>query len=158
MDKVNLGKSASNKIDVSKNDEFLLSQHQILPEFAENLPPSCPPEEAVTPAQREVWRFVPHEKLEELEEKDFFSYAALGKQPYSQYNVCPCRWSSCSVFSVPTPLEGLPKLRHKYVATLSINKFSGKILQKESHIDFWRYKNFSPLENVVNVFRKDEIK
>ncbi|MFT8998975.1 MAG: hypothetical protein ABF976_04365 [Acetobacter syzygii] len=79
MDNVNLGKSASNKTDVSKTDEFPLPQPQFLPEFAENLPPSCPPEEAVTPAQREVWRFIPHEKLEELEEKDFFSYAALKK-------------------------------------------------------------------------------
>jgi hypothetical protein len=44
------------------------------------------------------------------------------------------------------------KLRaYKYAAKLNISAGSGRIIQDESHIDFWIYDTFQPDKAVVSV-------
>jgi len=112
------------------------------PKFMEALPPACPPEDAVLRVYEQVWRFV---RTNPPSDKDFQSYAGLGKRPPPEMD--PCRWASCSLFaSKRTAYLFLPKLRNRFrfLARLQITDKCGYTKLTRAHIDFWRFETFKP--------------
>ena len=122
--------------------------------FSEPLPPQCPPANAVDAAYPKALRLVDASKVDEVCEKEFLSYAALGN---SRPNVDPCAFASCSLFESET-CKGfkaalkLPKLRGKKIAEISIPQGSGLSTRSSSgHIHFWRFIGFDPIPFVKEV-------
>ena len=78
--------------------------------FFEQLPPSCPPPEALEKAYEKVFRFV---MTNPPTKADFLSHQAKGKP--CPKNIDPCRWSSCSIFqSKAKALGALPKMKQMF--------------------------------------------
>lgn len=116
-------------------------------DFAEQLPPSCPPTEASDGPLEGVYRLAPEEKPKP---EHFMSHAALGRQlPSSLTDLCG--WASCSLTTNPQALKKLRKLKHKYAFQMKIPAGSGLSMQKNIHIHFWRSKSFDPVSAVVAV-------
>jgi hypothetical protein len=123
--------------------------------YGEPLPDECPPDNANEGELVGVFRFVP---VDQPEEECFASHYALGKLKPSKLDVTECEWASCSLFSsieAMLKMRGLRK-RNPFVAKLEIPAGSGRfILEKNSHIHFWRYGAFNMKSAVVDVFRHD---
>lgn len=121
-----------------------------LVQFAEPLPPQCPPLEAHEGELRQVFRLLesPHPT-----EDAFKSHAARGKA--CPKGVDPCRWASCSLTLDTEKLRKLPKFKdtHQFAAVLNIPEKSGLAKGGGPHIDFWRGKHFDIVAAVTRVVR-----
>lgn len=87
-----------------------------------------------------------------MTQEDFKSHAAQGK-PVPP-GVDPCRWASCSLFTVKdAAIKLLPQIRGKYsfVATLKLATGCGYMKEGNGHIDFWMFEFFHPVAVVVLV-------
>lgn len=110
-------------------------------QYMEDLPPSCPPASAALKDYAEAWRFVTSNPPIP---SDFQSWAAVKEPPPT---VDPCRWASCSLFRTKDAAYAkLPKMRARYgyLARISISVKCGFTDCQKLHIDFWRFKTFSP--------------
>jgi hypothetical protein len=86
--------------------------------------------------------------------QDFASKAAL-REPLPP-KLDACRWASCSLFPsldvIDKKRKAFKKLRlYKYAVKLDIAGGSGKIIQDETHIDFWLYDTFDHKRAIVSV-------
>lgn len=119
-------------------------------EFLENLPPHCPPNEAVDVSFAEVWRVVagPSPTV-----GDFMSNAHKGwpKRPTDT----DCEHASCSFFTnkdlVRSLAKRMPKLRYPepHVSTLTIPEGAGMSLAGGPHVHLWMYDTFDPVAHVT---------
>ncbi|WP_417826463.1 hypothetical protein [Thalassospira povalilytica] len=126
------------------------------PEFIEDLPDNCPPDDAQNPEEQYVLRLV---SGTDITSEDFFSHAKLGKE--RPENCCSCKWSSCSVFALPKGNHRtiahmkLPKLRdRKFAAKLKVFPQSGLVKESKSkngHLDFWMFSTFNPIDHIEAV-------
>jgi len=122
--------------------------------FKEMLPGGCPVDEARNLPEQVVVRLVSREALDAT---DFASHAALGKSRPDE--ICPCKWSSCSVFGGRKGLQtaidmvALPRYRKRFshLAHLQIDGRSGLgvVNDKSGHIDLWMFSSFDPVSAVV---------
>lgn len=118
--------------------------------FRENLPKNCPLPDSIEEPLTDVWRFLAGS---EVVDDSFDSHAAKGKPcPEGQ---CSCRWASCSLFEGDKHTAAMMKLqpykRFKARAKLTIPAGSGRVLRKNSHIDFWAYASFDFAASVEKV-------
>jgi len=122
-------------------------------EWAEALPPNCPPKEADRPRDEEYFRLV---RTIPPQEEDFFSQRRLF--PDKQFkNVSECMARSCSILSsIPacTHIMKLPLHRGKKVVRISLPPQSGVLQQTSSnphHFSWWRRKDFDPIPSCEEV-------
>jgi hypothetical protein len=108
-------------------------------EWAEYLPPNCPPELAIAP-KHEI--FYPLVKQFPPLEKDFFSHRKL--YPNKPFKTNECRVCSLSIFSdldECAKLLKLPLHKHKKIVQLILPPESGVILQtgnNPTHYSWWK--------------------
>lgn len=119
--------------------------------FRENLPPRCPPGNAVDVAYEGALRFV---RSSSVRIEDFLSEASKGVNRRCD----PCALASCSLFVNRSSRSfiattRLPKFKNMRVAEINIPVGSGlSILNVESgHIDFWMYENYDPVASIIQV-------
>jgi hypothetical protein len=118
--------------------------------FCESLPTGCPPADSHDLGCDTAFRLISNRTPTR---DDFTSYAA--KQESMPPNVDPCRWASCSLFA---DLETIVKKRsafkklkkYKFAAELTIPPGSGRICG-DSHLDFWMYDTFNPLQAIAQI-------
>jgi hypothetical protein len=124
-----------------------------LQEYAEDLPPSCPPEDANDVAHVEVYRFL---ESGNAAPKEFLSHAARKKQ--NRTNIDPCGFASCSLLGDwEKYLKNIPNMRkaHSHVARLTIPEGIGMTKPKAKngtvHFDFWCFAGKDLSNCVVEV-------
>ena len=114
--------------------------------WAEDLPPDCPPADAVAPQNNVFYRLV--DNIPPVE-RDFWSHRKLN--PNKNFNTTECVARSCSVLS---DLEGcslvikLPTQRNKRIVQLTLPAQSGLVKKTGRnlyHYSWWRAGNFDPL-------------
>ena len=120
-------------------------------EWAEELPPDCPPDYAYPPQYDMFYRLV---KDYPPEEKDFFSHRKLF--PHKRFNTDECRARSISIFNQLDNcilLLKLPAHKHKKVIQLILPPDSGVILQtgQKAHFSWWRRRHYNPLADYKEV-------
>lgn len=114
--------------------------------YFEQLPVSCPPSDAKDIDLGIVWRLVEGVQPKSV---DFLSHAAMGKNNTS--SATDCRWASCSLFRTQQSAMAktkLPRLKGFKPVGLNLPEGSGQSLVNGMHVDFWRYKEYDPLENL----------
>lgn len=117
-------------------------------EWFEELPISCPPENAHPPDTGKFYRLV---EQYPPTERDFFSYRKLF--PNKSFNTSECRARSLSIFNEFLECVNLLKLpahKSKKVVQLKLTSESGAILQTGrviSHFSWWRSKTYNPVPN-----------
>lgn len=117
-------------------------------EWAEPLPPSCPPEDSVSPNGEQYYRLV---KVFPPTESDFYSYRML--YPSRSFQLGECIARSVSLLTSYEECGNLTKLpRYKnhnnIIIMIILPPESGVVLQtglKRSHFSWWRAKNFDPM-------------
>lgn len=116
--------------------------------FAEELPPMCPPNDAIDAAYPKIYRLLRQKPPTAV---NFYSHAKLGK-------ICPehvdgCLWASCSLVLDPFKLKKLPRFKkHHYAAVLHIPKGAGYSKKtNQNHVEFWCNAEFVMLNSVVDV-------
>lgn len=117
--------------------------------YFEELPELCPPSNAKDIDLGVAWRLIRGEKPESV---DFLSHAAKGKDNTS--SASDCRWASCSLFTTQQSAMAktkLPNLRGCKPVGLNVPEGSGQSLVNGVHVDFWRYREYNPLENLSSV-------
>jgi hypothetical protein len=118
-------------------------------QYAEALPPGCPPTDATETNDELAVRFV---KSVTPNRDEFDSHAKQNKLKPKQ--VDPCKWSSCSLYEREKALNlsKLPTFRkYRFWVEILLEKESGKILKgKDGHIDFWMHKNYDPAKHINN--------
>jgi hypothetical protein len=122
--------------------------------FLEELPPQCPPANAVGASFEVAYRVV---SCGQPTIKDFWSQAALGVpiRPTAD----PCKWRSCSMFlsrDKAVDIAGkLPKsrIREPHLALVNIAPSDGRALvnNKTKHIDLWLSSTFNPDDAIVEL-------
>ncbi len=121
-------------------------------DWAEPLPPGCPPEDCVPPQNANFYRLV---KSIPPSEQDFWSYRKL--HPNRNISVGECELRSCSVWSELGHCRDVLKLpmhRTKMVVELTLFPESGLVKQtgsKRSHYSWWRARVFDPVANCVHI-------
>lgn len=123
--------------------------------FAENLPESCPPQDASSAAITTVYRLV---KVADPDESAFASLAALGKVKPPEHKATDCEWASCSMFvseEAALAIKGLRK-RHPYVVRLSLPENAGRHQLRGEHVDFWRFASFPIAASIVDVWKHEQ--
>lgn len=118
-----------------------------LPMWFEQLPPMCPPANAVPPANT----FYRLTESESPACEDFWSHRMLN--PNTKYNTNECRARAVSVFDNPTELARLLKMerhRHKSIAGVMLDETAGVVERNggPDHYSWWRAEGFPVLQNV----------
>ena len=116
-------------------------------DFAEELPPACPPTDASDGALEGIYRLAPEEQPKP---EHFISHAAQGRNLPSTLTDL-CGWASCSLTTDPESLKKLSKLKHKYAFKMKIPAGSGLSKKSNSHVHFWRSRDFDPVASVISV-------
>lgn len=127
--------------------------HELM-EFAEDLPKSCPPEDANDREFDSIFRALPNEAINE---KHFLSKLACGEKV--PYGTDACRFASCSMFTTKRAAQKMlqyPKYTGGTLAELEIPKGSGESKKKKQHVDFWAYKGFSFLSAVKEIHSEED--
>lgn len=126
--------------------------------YAEQLPPKCPPDDAGDMAHESLYRLMRGDKV--LAE-EFHSHALLGRKNRTKAN--DCSFASCSLLGdYKKFLADLPNLRsaHTHVARLSIPEGYGlsksKAKKENIHVDFWCFSGKSLTDCVVEIFPLEE--
>lgn len=115
-------------------------------EWAEDLPPQCPPLQARRPDNQEFYRLV---SVLPPTERDFMSYRALF--PNRTFNVDECTARAVSLHdSARTALELMksPKFRNSRMVKLILPPQSGVVLRtgrQPGHFSWWRTIAFDPV-------------
>lgn len=115
-------------------------------DWAEELPPNCPPETAVAPQYEIFYRLV---KQIPPTQEDFYSHRKL--YPQKTFHATECRAHSLSVFSSLEECAKLLKLplhKQKKVVQLILPPESGVILHtgtQLSHYSWWKTAKYNPL-------------
>jgi len=122
--------------------------------FFEDLPPQCPPPDAVDKAFDEVWRVVDGASPSE---EHFYSHAKRGwpKRPTDT----DCDHASCSVFTSRAKIAGLvPKLPKSRIGDPHLVKFAipegaGMSIEnsRSGHVHFWMAAGFTPWQGTLVV-------
>ncbi len=121
-------------------------------DWAEDLPPDCPPADAVAPQNALFYRLV--DNIPPLD-RDFWSHRKL--YPSKNFNTTDCMARSCSVLS---DLEGcfqlakLPTQKKKRIVQLTLPPQSGRIKKTGKpfyHYSWWRTGSFDPISASVEV-------
>lgn len=121
-------------------------------EWAEDLPPNCPPQSAIAPKNETFYRLV---KQFPPTKEDFYSHRKL--YPKKHFNTNECRIHSLSIFShleECTKLLKLPLHKHKNIIQLILPPESGVILQTGSnstHYSWWKTAKYNPIPNCQEV-------
>ncbi len=115
-------------------------------EWAEELPPNCPPDAAFPPNHdvfyRLVGQFPPTEE-------DFFSHRKL--YPRKRFHVDECQARSVSIFNrleEGAKILKLPAHKNKKIVKLVLPPESGVMLQtgqNKAHYSWWRSKRYTPI-------------
>ena len=118
--------------------------------FKETLPHGCPPSDAKQPsAAVKVYRLLKNKTPVTLTDDLFLSYAnSCSVSPPA--DVCPCRWSSCSLCLTrekAKAMRSLPKFKKStHVCEVDLTPNSGLIkIDNSQHVDWWVYAAFSPV-------------
>lgn len=117
-------------------------------EWAEPLPPACPPEEAKAPNGEQYYRLV---ETFPPTEHDFYSYRML--YPQRPFRLGECLARAVSIFTSQEECLKLKKLPHfknknDTVVALILPSDSGVVLQTgrdPSHFSWWRWRTFNPI-------------
>ena len=115
-------------------------------EWAEELPPHCPPDAAFPPNDDVFYRLVSQFPPEE---EDFFSHRKL--YPRKKFPVDECRARSVSIFNrleECAEILKLPAHRNKKVVKFVLPPESGVVLQtgrNQAHYSWWRSKQYDPI-------------
>jgi hypothetical protein len=137
------------------NQSYIASYRmgEAMAEYAEQLPPHCPPNEAEDKPLKDLYRLV---AAKPVPANAFDSHAKLGKPNRSNANACG--FASCSLLGDYNKyLENLPGLRKVYshFAKLDIPAGTGKSKAKNKnatmHVDFWCYAGKNLKNCVVEV-------
>ncbi|OAD24065.1 hypothetical protein THIOM_000085, partial [Candidatus Thiomargarita nelsonii] len=135
-------KPVSMKFELSLNNinfKLMIKQNAKENEWAEDLPPKCPPEAAYAPNYETFYRLV---KQFPPSEEDFYSHRKL--YPEKSFNTNECRAKSLSIFSCFNECAKLLKLplhRHKKIVQFILPPESGVILQtgnNPAHYSWWK--------------------
>jgi len=120
-------------------------------DWVEDLPPDCPPADAVAPQNDLFYRLV--ENVPPLD-RDFWSHRKL--YPSKKYT-SECIGRACSLIS---DLEGcfqvakLPTQQNKRIVQLSLPPESGRVKKTGKnpwHYSWWRTRNFDPISGSIDV-------
>lgn len=117
-------------------------------EWAEVLPPNCPPADAERPNNREFYRLV---DTIPPTDADFHSNRKL--RPTQSLGPDECLNSACSLFNTyrqcAKQAEYFPTLRNKKVVIITLALESGLVLRthlrSRGHHSWWRAKAFDPI-------------
>lgn len=121
-------------------------------EWAEDLPPGCPPADAVAPQNNLFYRLVNNVPPFD---RDFWSQRKL--YPSKKFNTSECIAHACSVLSNLercSQLVKLPTHKHKRILQLTLPPQSGHIKKTGKdlyHYSWWRVANFDPISASVEV-------
>ncbi len=126
-------------------------------QFAEALPPQCPPNDAEDIPLVAVYRLV---QTQQPSPKDFLSHAALGR-PHG-HGMSACAWASCSlVLDALVQIKRWPRMRDEYhfAVKLSVPKGAGlsKGKKDSNHINFWPFASFDPISVIKEVITLPEV-
>lgn len=122
------------------------------PEWAEELPPNCPPSKATPPNYDTFYRLIPRFPPEK---QDFFSHRKLF--PTRKFKTNECRARSVSIFSELeecAKIRKLPAHRKKIIIQLTLSPESGVVLQtgrNKKHYSWWMKKGYDPIKNCKEV-------
>lgn len=113
--------------------------------YLEDLPDSCPPQEATQAALSPAYRILPS-SVPEIDH--FYSHQKLGKT--IPIGVDACRAASCSLFTCPTKaraIAALPKMRKiaTHLASVSITEVTGVHIVNTTtkHVDLWPFSDLN---------------
>lgn len=116
-------------------------------DWYENLPESCPPQDAVEPSGGQYYRIL---NSEIPENSDFLSHRAL--QPNGKFTVSECQAMAISLFTDKESCHTVakfPKFRNRplYIGKVVLNKSDGLIAHtpnknSTNHYSWWRSKDF----------------
>ena len=114
-------------------------------EWAEPLPPNCPPADANPPNNEQFYRLV-----DTMPPKDEDFYSSRKLHPDWSARQSECIESACSLFdtfSQCVEQRKFPLLRAKMVAMITLPPESGFIRKTVSkgHCSWWRAKGFDPI-------------
>lgn len=121
-------------------------------EWAEELPPNCPPESAFAPKYEAFYRLV---KQFPPSQEDFYSHKKL--YPKKHFKTNECRAHSLSIFSDPNECAKLLKLplhKHKKIVQLTLPPESGVILptgNHPTHYSWWKTATYNPIPDCKEV-------
>ena len=122
-------------------------------EWAEELPPNCPPSDAVRPKGEQYYRLV---QRIPPSEQDFWSQRKM--HPNKVFNnVSECVARSCSLIStldVCIEYAKLPNLRNRKIVALVLTPNSGfvkKTSAHRAHYSWWRASCFDPERECVEI-------
>jgi hypothetical protein len=113
--------------------------------WAEELPPQCPPSDAVPPHHEAYYRYV---DAIPLTDGAFHSQRKLF--PMKAFNVEECIARSVSIFSNPEKIKNwgkLPNFKGKTLVEIVLTPDSGVILRtgtRADHFSWWRVNGFYP--------------
>lgn len=125
------------------------------PDFAEPLPPQCPPTEAQPLSEAVLIRLA---KEAAPQPECFASHAARGLP--IRGDISPCSHASCSMFvhdekgDQLNAMRRLPRFRSfKHAFLLSVGPDAGVALVNSAtkHVDLWMFKGFDPVSAVISV-------
>lgn len=123
-------------------------------EYWEDLPPGCPPAEAVPPAASQMIRLA---KTDTPAPDCFVSHAAKGLP--IRGGASPCAHASCSLFyhdrehEQINAMRRLPRFKnftHAFLVEIDDNSGMG-LAGHGKHLDLWMFKSFDPVAAVVSV-------
>lgn len=124
-------------------------------EFAEALPPKCPPADAAPLSDAVLIRLA---KEASPKPECFASHAARGLP--IRGDVSPCSHASCSMFvhddkgDQLNAMRRLPRFRSfKHAFLLNVGPSAGVALVNSAtkHVDLWMFKGFDPVSAVISV-------
>jgi hypothetical protein len=121
-------------------------------EWADELPPNCPPADAVEPDYSPFYRLVGNTPPRD---EDFWSQRKL--YPLKKFHTTECIARSCSLISTIercAELLKLPTQQSKKIIKLILPPQSGLIKKtggNVAHYSWWRAKNFNPIPACVEV-------
>jgi hypothetical protein len=120
--------------------------------WAEDLPPNCPPADAIEPVNDPFYRLVGNVPPSD---EDFWSQRKL--YPLKKFNTTECMACSCSLSSTIdrcVELSKLPALQNKRIVELLLPPKSGLIKKtgvNADHFSWWRAKDFDPIPICIEV-------
>lgn len=115
-------------------------------DWAEELPPDCPPTDALEPDNKAYYRLV---DTIPPTEKDFWSLRKLF--PDRKFGRKTCVASACSVWPTPEDcvrISKLPTQKDRQVVKLILPPASGRIKKTGrglTHFSWWRTRDFDPI-------------
>lgn len=127
-------------------------------EWAEQLPPDCPPGNSFPPNEQTYYRLVSNFPPTE---KDFYSQRML--YPEKDFRVDECRARAISLFTNLRVCEKVRKLptqrNNRIIVELVLKKDCGVILRtgQQAHHSWWRRRCYNPIPDCAFVSNGDQL-